>query len=255
MNKLPHDSAIKHVTGESVYVNDIPEASNMLFGHIVYSKLAKAKIVSIELEEARRFKGVVSIMTSIDIPGANQMGPVFHDELCLAVKEVSFIGQAIVLIAAKSKEIAREAEKLIKIKYKAEVPVLSIEDAIQQNNRLQAPRKIEIGNLKEGHLADFFRRINYKKGRSTAINATARKLAIIIWNMLVSSNSTIHISNHNLIGEVVHFYHVVHIPTSLQLYPTLCKLDCLADNSLLWYTSFPVCISLYANFCWCINNN
>lgn len=41
-----------------------------------------------------------------------------------------------------------------------------------------------IGNLKEGHLADFFRRINYKKGRVTAINATARKLAVIIWNML-----------------------------------------------------------------------
>ena len=41
-----------------------------------------------------------------------------------------------------------------------------------------------IGNLKEGHLNDFFRRINYKKGRVTAINATARKLAVIIWNML-----------------------------------------------------------------------
>jgi uncharacterized protein YcaQ len=46
-----------------------------------------------------------------------------------------------------------------------------------------------IGNLKEGHLADFFRRINYKKGRSTAINATARKLAIIIWNMLVKGQN------------------------------------------------------------------
>jgi transposase len=41
-----------------------------------------------------------------------------------------------------------------------------------------------IGNLKEGHLADFFKRINYKKGRATAVSATARKLAVIIWNML-----------------------------------------------------------------------
>ena len=46
-----------------------------------------------------------------------------------------------------------------------------------------------IGNLKEGHLADFFRRINYKKGRPTAINATARKLAVIIWNMLANDQS------------------------------------------------------------------
>ncbi len=46
-----------------------------------------------------------------------------------------------------------------------------------------------IGNLKEGHLADFFRRINYKKGRPTAINATTRKLATIIWNMLVKAQN------------------------------------------------------------------
>lgn len=43
-----------------------------------------------------------------------------------------------------------------------------------------------IGNLKEGHLNDFFRRVNYKKGRATAISATARKLAVIIWNMLAN---------------------------------------------------------------------
>jgi hypothetical protein len=42
-----------------------------------------------------------------------------------------------------------------------------------------------IGNLKEGYLSDFFKKINYKKGRATAVSATARKLAVIIWNMLV----------------------------------------------------------------------
>jgi hypothetical protein len=44
-----------------------------------------------------------------------------------------------------------------------------------------------IGNLKEGHLNNFFRRINYKKGRATAVSATARKLAVIIWNMLTKN--------------------------------------------------------------------
>lgn len=41
-----------------------------------------------------------------------------------------------------------------------------------------------IGNLKEGHLAAFFKRIAYKKGRQIAITATARKLAMIIGNMI-----------------------------------------------------------------------
>jgi transposase len=44
-----------------------------------------------------------------------------------------------------------------------------------------------IGQLKDGHLADFFRKINYKKGRATAVSALARKLAVIIWNMITKS--------------------------------------------------------------------
>tara|TARA_R110002050_G_C8924403_1_gene511624 strand:+ start:248 stop:1606 length:1359 start_codon:yes stop_codon:yes gene_type:complete len=43
-----------------------------------------------------------------------------------------------------------------------------------------------IGNLKESTpLRDFFMRINFRKGRTSAISATARKLAVIIWNMVV----------------------------------------------------------------------
>jgi len=41
-----------------------------------------------------------------------------------------------------------------------------------------------IGLLKEGILAEFFKRISYKKGRAVAISALARKLAVIIWNMI-----------------------------------------------------------------------
>jgi transposase len=41
-----------------------------------------------------------------------------------------------------------------------------------------------IGNLKGTHLSDFFRRVAYRKGRHSAVSATARKLAVIIWNMV-----------------------------------------------------------------------
>jgi len=46
-----------------------------------------------------------------------------------------------------------------------------------------------IENLKEGWLVEFFKRINYKKGRATAVTALARKLAGIIWNMLVKTTN------------------------------------------------------------------
>ena len=42
-----------------------------------------------------------------------------------------------------------------------------------------------IGNLKDTALSNFFNRISHRKGRVSAISATARKLGVIIWNMIV----------------------------------------------------------------------
>jgi transposase len=42
-----------------------------------------------------------------------------------------------------------------------------------------------IGLMKKGALKKFFDRVAYKKGRAAAVTATARKLAVIIWNMVV----------------------------------------------------------------------
>ncbi len=41
-----------------------------------------------------------------------------------------------------------------------------------------------VGNLKESELGKFFRKIAFKKGRQAAITATARKIAVILWNMV-----------------------------------------------------------------------
>jgi transposase len=46
-----------------------------------------------------------------------------------------------------------------------------------------------IGNQRDHPLTPFFKRIAYRKGRGAAVTATARKLAIIIWNMVVKSQS------------------------------------------------------------------
>lgn len=46
-----------------------------------------------------------------------------------------------------------------------------------------------IGNQKEGELVHFFKRIAYRKDRASAITATARKLAVIIYNMITKRES------------------------------------------------------------------
>jgi len=42
-----------------------------------------------------------------------------------------------------------------------------------------------VDRIKHGHLYAFFKRVAYKKGRGAAVTATARKIAVIIWNMCV----------------------------------------------------------------------
>lgn len=53
-----------------------------------------------------------------------------------------------------------------------------------------------IGNLKDTHLSNFFNRVCYRKGRTVAVSATARKLAVILWNMIVKKCPTNH--QHNI---------------------------------------------------------
>ena len=54
----------------------------------------------------------------------------------------------------------------------------------------------------QGRLGDFFRRIAYRKGRSVAIVATARKIAVIIYKMLESGQSYCYEYGHNELERV-----------------------------------------------------
>ena len=58
-----------------------------------------------------------------------------------------------------------------------------------------------IGNLKNANLYNFFIRISIRKGRSAAITATARKLAIIIWNMIVNRQEYKPINQYEFLDE------------------------------------------------------
>jgi xanthine dehydrogenase molybdopterin binding subunit len=142
-----HESAKYHVTGEAIYVDDMQVSEQLLYGKVVYSPHAHAKILSYDINKALTIDGVHAILTYKDIPGENQMGPVFHDEVVLAEDEVIFIGQAIFLIAAENKDIAEEAAKGISIKYEVLPHVVTIEDAIKSGRLVQPQRKIENGNV------------------------------------------------------------------------------------------------------------
>ena len=76
---IPHDSAIKHVSGFADYTDDISEPLNILHGAIGWSKKAHAKIKKIDLKDVKKSEGVISVITYNDIPGRNDVGPVLME--------------------------------------------------------------------------------------------------------------------------------------------------------------------------------
>jgi xanthine dehydrogenase molybdopterin binding subunit len=144
---IPHESAALHVTGEAVFVDDIPEGEQLLVGRVVYSPHAHARIESYDLSAAKKVAGVHAVLCHEDIPGHNQMGPVVKDELCLAEDRVTFVGQVVFLIAAESAEQCLEAEKAIKIDYETLNAILDIETAIKKNNLMGPARWMQRGEV------------------------------------------------------------------------------------------------------------
>ena len=145
-----HDSAISHVAGRSVYIDDIPVNELLLHGKVVYSTVAHARIKSIDISAAQQLNGVHVILLAKDIPGENQMGPVVHDEPCIASETVHCIGQAIALIAAVDDETARAAAQRIQIVYEPLEPILTLEAAIEKNQLLAPARTMQRGDLEQG---------------------------------------------------------------------------------------------------------
>src|SRR6201994_5227494 len=77
---LPHDSARLHVQGAATYVDDIGEPAGTLHIAIGMANKASGKLKRLELDPVRSAPGVVAVLTAADIPGKNDVAPVFADE-------------------------------------------------------------------------------------------------------------------------------------------------------------------------------
>src|SRR5262245_50502433 len=89
-----HDSAIKHVSGEAAYIDDLPEPAGLLHLYLGLGAKAHARIASIDLAPVRAAPGVVLVLTAEDITGINDASPTHrHDEPLFATKLVEYVGQ------------------------------------------------------------------------------------------------------------------------------------------------------------------
>jgi xanthine dehydrogenase large subunit len=108
--------SIGHVTGKSVYLDDIPVQKGTCHAVVFGSPVAHGRIIDIDFSKAEALPGIERIIASKDIPGENQIGGIIEDEPLFAENEVHFQGQPIALIVAKNERTARRSLKLIELK-------------------------------------------------------------------------------------------------------------------------------------------
>lgn len=141
---LQRVDAREKVLGTGQYVDDM-HVDNMLHGAVLRTKYPRALVKSIDVSEALACPGVEAVLTAEDVPGVRHWGMIIKDWPALVAvgEETRYTGDAIALVAARSKKIAREALALIKVDYEELEPVTTTAFALHEN----APKIHPEGNL------------------------------------------------------------------------------------------------------------
>lgn len=156
--KLPEEKKTGYGVGERAVRVDVAEkvqgygkypddlyVDGMLYASAVRSKYPRARVLAIHKEKAEALPGVVGVYTAEDIPGEIKVGHLQQDwDAMIPVGRIThYLGDAICLVAAETKEALEQAKALVEIDYEPLKPVFSPTYASQPF----APLVHESGNL------------------------------------------------------------------------------------------------------------
>lgn len=132
---VPRIDGIEKLTGRAIYGVDV-QLPGMLFGKILRSPLAHARIRNLNTDRARRVIGVRAVITGADTPGIKYgffkaHNPRYADKLPLETEKVRFAGDEIAAVAAVDEDVAREALALIEVDYEELPAVFTPEEALE----------------------------------------------------------------------------------------------------------------------------
>ncbi len=135
-HNVPRNDMVEKVTGRLRYLADHPPGGTA-HARLLYSSVARGRVVSMDTEEAARVPGVLRIYTPQDDPGIFfNSATSFPDQPDLPDERVFtdtplFVGDTIGAVLAESDDIARKARDLIRVTYEEEEPLLDPEKALK----------------------------------------------------------------------------------------------------------------------------
>lgn len=125
--QIPRRDAVEMVTGAAPFFDDVKFA-NLLYGKVLRSPHAHARIRRIDKGRAEALPGVKAVVTWEDIPDWKGGTPRIVRVLDQKVRHV---GDAVALVAATTEQIAEEALSLIDVDYEALPAVFDIDAALR----------------------------------------------------------------------------------------------------------------------------
>ena len=161
---IRHDGADK-VTGRARYSADL-QLPGMLYGKVLRSPHAHARIKNINTNKAKEIPGVKAVVTSSDLPqptgvltdiGESAMvNPKFLSNNCLASDKVLYKGHAVAAVAATNVHIAEQALALIEVEYQVLPSVTDLLDAMEDDAPVLHERLANVANpnIRPGGLRD-----------------------------------------------------------------------------------------------------
>jgi xanthine dehydrogenase large subunit len=146
---LRHESAHLHVSGRALYCDDIPLPANALHAAFGISRVAHARIRSMNLEWVRDAPGVVTLALPGDVPGENNYGSVLHDDPIFAEGLVQYAGQPLFAVAATSYSAARKAAAQAQVDYERLPAILDIRAALVAKSYVLPSQRIVRGQPRD----------------------------------------------------------------------------------------------------------
>ncbi len=168
---------VDKVTGRAVFAADT-RASGMLWGKILRSPHAHARIVSIDTSKAEKLAGVHAVVTSADFPEIKSEeafvgeGPMNFRDLSwnvMARSKALYEGHAVAAVAATTQAIADAALDLIDVKYDVLPFVIDVDEAMADNAPVLHDDMFTGGvNPKPTKASNIAKIVTFKKGDADA---------------------------------------------------------------------------------------
>ncbi|MGE0059053.1 MAG: xanthine dehydrogenase family protein molybdopterin-binding subunit [Dehalococcoidia bacterium] len=125
----PRVDGVAKVTGAAMYAADVP-LTGVLWGKVLHSPYAHARILRIDTSAAEALPGVVAVITGADT-GSGLYGRMsVRDVPPLARDRVRFFGERVAAVAAEDEDTAQRAIDLIEVEYEELPAVFTAEDAL-----------------------------------------------------------------------------------------------------------------------------